>query len=169
LAKAKPATANQPSSSRSLDGCSFDAGGLHCDMPRSVVISKSRDGIVGIDNDHAVLRAWNEYVNLHIGVDYRFPDSERELKEDFADAVERFKTFIVTNSLTPVDRRDLDAFVEKRRAEFLAHMPKTSPGAPRCAKLDYFADYQADGREKRRADVARILAVPRPPVMNPCL
>ena len=108
-------------------------------------------------------------VNLLIGAEYCFPDSERELREDFADAIERFKTFIVANSLTPVSRSDLDASVEKRRAEFLARVPQTPPGTPRCTKLDFFADYQADGREKRRADVTKILAVPRPPVMNPCL
>jgi hypothetical protein len=136
---------------------------------KSVVISKGGDGIVGIDSDRAVLCAWNEYVTLLIGADYCFPNSERELKEDFADAVERFKTFIVANSLTPVSRNDLDASVEKRRTEFLARMPQRPPGTPRCAKLDFFADYQADGREKRRADVAKILEVPRPPVMNPCL
>lgn len=135
----------------------------------SVVISKSGDGLLGIDSDRAVLCAWNEYVGLLIAAEYCFPDSERELREDFADAVERFKTFIVANSLTPVSRSDLDAAVEKRRAELLARIPRTPPGAPRCARLDIFADYQADGREKRRADVAKILATPRPPVMNPCL
>jgi hypothetical protein len=135
----------------------------------SVVISKGRDRILGMDEDRAVLCAWNEYVNLFIGAEYCFPDSERELREDFADAIERFKTFIVANSLTPVSRSDLDASVEKRRADFLARVPKTPPGTPRCVKLDFFADYQADGQEKRRADVTRILAVPRPPVMNPCL
>lgn len=134
----------------------------------SVMIEKSRDGIMGVDSDTAVLCVWDEYVNLHVAADYCFPDSERELREDFADAVERFKDFIVANSLTPVTRGDLDAYVEKRRAEMHSRMPKTPPGAPRCPKTDMFIDYQADGREKRRADVATILAVPRPPVMNPC-
>ena len=135
----------------------------------SVVITKGRDGLMAIDSDTAVLCVWTIYVGLHVAADYCFPDSERDLKEDFAGAIERFKDFIVANSLTPVTRSDLDAYVEKRRAELISHALKTPIGAPRCPKLDFFADYQADGREKRRADVAKMLAVPRPPVMNPCL
>src|SRR5665213_46800 len=133
----------------------------------SVEIEVSSRGTLGVDRDTAVLCLWNEYVKLHVGADYCFPDSERELKEDFADAVERFKDFIVANSLTPVTRGELDAYVEKRRTELVSRMSKVPAGAPRCPKLDFFVDYQADGREKRRADVAKILAVPRPPVMNP--
>jgi hypothetical protein len=134
----------------------------------SVEIEVSSAGTVGMDKDTAVLCLWNEYVKLHVGADYCFPDSERELREDFAEAVERFKDFIVANSLTPITRSALDAFVEKRRTELLSQVPKTPTGAPRCPKTELFVDYQADGREKRRADVAKILAVPRPPVMNPC-
>jgi hypothetical protein len=135
----------------------------------TVVITIDSKGMMGIDRSDAVLCFWDLYVNLKVGADYCLPDSEPELKEDFTDAVERIKTFIVANSLTPVSRSDLDAFVEKRRTEFLARVPKTPPGMPRCARLDFFTDYLADGREKRRADVAKILAVPRPPVLNPCL
>jgi hypothetical protein len=134
----------------------------------TVTIDIDKDGALGVDQDTAVLCLWNEYTKLHIGADYCCPDSEREMREDFADAVERFKDFIVTNSLGPVSRSNLDAYVAKRRADFLAHAPRTEPGAPRCPKTDMFTDYQADGRAKRRAEVARILATPRPPVMNPC-
>jgi hypothetical protein len=136
---------------------------------RKATITIDKDGMMGVDSDTAVLCAWKEYVNLHVGADYCFPDSERELREDAADAVEQFKNFIVANSLAPVSRGDLDAFVEKRRAELMSHAPKTPVGAPRCPRLDFFVDWQADGRDKRRADVAKILAVPRPPVLNPCL
>jgi hypothetical protein len=134
----------------------------------TVTIHINKNGAMGVDQDTAVLCVWNEYTKLHIGADYCFPDSERELREDFADAVERFKDFIVANSLSPVSRSDLDAYVEKRRTDFLARVPKAEPGVPRCPRTDMFTDYRADGREKRRADVARILATPRPPVMNPC-
>lgn len=134
----------------------------------TVTIEIDKNGAIGLDRDAAVLCLWKEYVNLHNAADYCFPDSERELREDFADAVERFKDFIVANSLAPVTRSELNAFVEKRRREMIARMPKPAAGAQRCPRLDYFADYQADGHEKRRADVAKILAVPRPPVMNPC-
>ena len=135
----------------------------------TVTIDIDENGAVGVDRDTAVLCLWNEYTKLHIGADYCFPDSEREMREDFADAVERFKDFIVANSLQPVSRSDLDAYVANRRADFLARAPRTEPGAPRCPRTGMFTDYQADGREKRRAEVARILATPRPPVMNPCL
>lgn len=134
----------------------------------TVTIDIDKDGMLGVDRDTAVLCLWNEYTKLHIGADYCFPDNEREMREDFADAVERFKDFIVANSLTSVRRSDLDAYVAKRRADFLAQAPKADPGAPRCPRTDLFTDYRADGREKRRAEVARILATPRPPVMNPC-
>ena len=135
----------------------------------TVTIDIGKDGALGVDQDTAVLCLWNEYTKLHIGADHCFPDSEREMREDFADAVERFKDFIVANSLRPVSRSELDAYVEKRRTDFLAHAPKAEPGAQRCPRTDMFTDYRADGREKRRAEVTRILATPRPPVMNPCL
>lgn len=135
----------------------------------TVTIQIDKKGALGIDQDTAVMCVWTIYVGLHVAADYCFPDSEKELREDFADAVEHFKDFIVANSLTPVRRSDLDAYVETRRKELLARASKLPAGAPRCARTDMFTHYQADGGEKRRADVARMIAVPRPPVMNPCL
>lgn len=135
----------------------------------TVTIHINKKYTTGIDQDTAVMCVWTIYVGLHVAADYCFPDSERELKEDFADAVERFKDFIVANSLSPLKRSDLDAYVDKRRQELLSRAPKITPGSPRCPRTDMFTNYQADGREKRRADVAKMLATPRPPVMNPCL
>ena len=134
----------------------------------TVTIDVDKDGALGVDQDTAVLCLWNEYTKLHIGADHCFPDSEREMREDFADAVESFKDFIVANSLAPTSRIELDAYAEKRRADFLARVPKAEPSAPRCPRTDMFTGYRADGRDKRRAEVARILATPRPPVTNPC-
>jgi len=135
----------------------------------TVLIVIDSKGMMGIDRADAVLCFWELYVKLKVGADYCFPDSERELKEDSADAVERFKDFIVANSLTPVTRDSLDAYVERQRAELASRGPKTATGQPHCTKLDFFEYFQTAGRDKRRADVAKILAVPRPPVMNPCL
>jgi hypothetical protein len=75
----------------------------------------------------------------------------------------------VANSLTPVARMDLDAFVQRRWTEKFSRVPKSVAGTEKCPMRDWLADFQKDGREKRRADVAKMLAVPRPPVMNPCL
>jgi hypothetical protein len=135
----------------------------------TVVITIDSKGMIGIDRSGAaVLCFWDIYVNLKVGADYCFPDSERELKEDSADAVERFKDFIVANSLTPITRDSLDAYVERQRAELASRGPKTATGQPHCTKLDSFEYFQTAGRDKRRAEVAKILAVPRPPVLNPC-
>src|ERR1700761_7722341 len=68
----------------------------------TVTIHIDKKGAMGVDQDTAVMCGWTIYVGLHVAADYCFPDSEKELREDFADAVERFKDFIVANSLTPV-------------------------------------------------------------------
>jgi hypothetical protein len=105
----------------------------------TVEIHIDASGAMGMDKDIAVMCVWDEYVTLNIGADYCFADSERELKEDFADAVERFKDFIVANSLTPVTRGELDAYVAEKRATLAVRGPKTATGAPHCTKLDFFA------------------------------
>ena len=135
----------------------------------TVTIHINKDGAMGMDQNTAVLCAWTIYVDVHVAADYCFPDSERELKEDLADGIERFKDFIVANSLRPVTRSDLDAYVEKQRADLLSRAPKVAAGAQRCPRTDQFSYYQVQGREKRRAEITQMLAVPRPPVMNPCL
>lgn len=131
----------------------------------TVEIRIDSDHVMGTDKDVAVGCMWGLYVNLSVGADYCFPDARNELREDLADAVERMKDFIVANNLTPITRGELDAYVRERRAELIARMPK---GEPHCA-LDYFSSLLPDSREKRRAAVAEALAVPRPPVLNPCL
>jgi len=136
----------------------------------TVGITISRQGTIGSDNgDTAILCAWQIYVDLKLASDICFPNSEPELKSDLADAVEALKNFIVANSLTPVARTDLDAFVQKRWTEKFSRVPKSVAGTEKCPMRDWLADFQKDGQEKRRADVAKMLAVPRPPVMNPCL
>lgn len=135
----------------------------------SVVIQKTRDGMLGTDDDTAVMCMWEIYVDLKLASDFCFPDSERELKEDMADAVEHLKDFIVANNLTPVTRAQLDTIVQNRWKDKFAKMPSSLAGTQRCPMRDWLEDFKADGREKRRADVAKALAVSRPPVMNPCL
>ena len=132
----------------------------------TVVIRMSRGGIIGTDSDIAIQCAWQIYADLKVVADFCYPESELELKEDLTAAVEDLKSFIVANSLTPVARKDLDAWVQTR-AQKLAGRPRTEATTTYCR--DHLGDFQKDGREKRRADVAKMLAVPRPPVMNPCL
>src|SRR5260370_31697699 len=133
----------------------------------TVVITISPRGTVGWDSGHtAILCAWQIYVDLKLTSDIRCPDSEPELKRDLTDAVEGLKDFIVANSLTPVARTDLDAFVQKRWTEKFSRVPKSVAGTEKCPMLDWLADFQKDGQEKRRAELATMLACPRPPGMN---
>jgi hypothetical protein len=132
----------------------------------TVVIEMSSKGTLGMDSDTAVLCAWDSYISAKLGADFCFPDSEPELREDLADALERFKDFIVANSISPVQRDELDVYAQRKFARTFAK-PPSPPNAERCQ--NYLGEFKARGREKRREDVAKILAVPRPPVLAPCI
>lgn len=136
----------------------------------TVVIEITRDGAIGSDSGKvAIFCAWDIYVGLMLGADYCYPDSHWELKEDLVDAVERLEGFIVANSLTPITREQLEAAVQRRRKEFVDGISRMPAHGPRCPSTSWIDELQRDGRAKRRADVTEMLAVPRPPVLNPCL
>jgi hypothetical protein len=132
----------------------------------TVTIEMSRAGTIGTDSDSAVLCVWDIYITEKLGADYCYPDSEHELKEDMTDALERLKDFIVANSISPVTRAELDASVQRKFTQTFAK-PPNPPNAERCR--EHFQAFISAGRESRRAALAKILAVPRPPVLNPCI
>jgi hypothetical protein len=78
---------------------------------------------------------WQIYVDLTLASDFCFPDSRADLKQDLAEAVERPKDFIVTNSLTPVARQELDPFVQKRRTEKFSKLRASMNCCPGTGKL----------------------------------
>ncbi len=140
----------------------------------SVVITMDRDGSIGTDSEGAILCHWHIYVDLALAADFCFPKDKRELSQELADGVERLKDFIVANSLVPVARSDLDDFVQRRRTELFAGHSERLVGTTQChERYEQLAEFEKIGREKRRAELDKyldkLLAVPRPPVMNPCL
>jgi hypothetical protein len=128
------------------------------------------EGTVGIDHSGhgAVLCAWNIYVGLAAVLDVCFPDEEPELREDLHRGIEAMKEFIVTNSLQPVSKADLEAQVARALAQARELSTKGQCSALKSEDTVLHA-IQSLPREQRRASVADLLSVPRPPVMNPCL
>lgn len=96
----------------------------------------------------------------------RFPALRADLDRDVP-AIERF---IAANSVLPTAVAELHAGAEARRARSAA--PPSRPQAPVCtaeAAGGLVGALDAMGPEGRRAAVEQLLAVPRWPVLNPCL
>lgn len=145
-----------------------------------VTITETELGIVGQDDSGhgAVLCAWYLYINLAGYLDACFPDEDRDVRDELGKGIDAINDFIVTNSLKPVPKKELEAYVFAERVKALA-IPRTL-NAPLCAArpeggesgeaLAKFRNHLSSvPREQFRAEIRYLLSVPRPPVMNPCL
>src|SRR5271167_419646 len=85
-----------------------------------VVITQER-GVTIAAVDHsghgAVLCAWRIYVDTLVALDVCQPGAHGELRQDLVEATDAIADFIVANSLTPVKKAELAAYIAKRRAE----------------------------------------------------
>jgi len=137
-----------------------------------VVITQMR-GITVSAVDHsghgAVLCAWRIYVDTLAALEVCQPDTHIELRQDLRQATDAIADFIVANSLTPVKKTDLDAYVFKRRAETRAQSDAAGKACSPEFLEQSLPQLEAVPRDERQAQTAEILSVPRPPVMDPCL
>jgi hypothetical protein len=117
----------------------------------------------------AVLCAWRVSVDTLVALDVCQPGGHDELRQDLARATDAIADFIVANSLTPVRKADLQAYVAKRRAETQAQ----SNAAGRACSPEFLEQslpmMEAVPHDERAAQTIDMLSVPRPPVMDPCL
>jgi hypothetical protein len=136
-----------------------------------VVFYKWPDHVISIDQSGlgAVLCIWKLYVDALLAARACFPDSRNEVKEDLAHAVDAMNDFIVANNPDPVTKSGLETYIAKRDAEKFSPMPSRLVGTPQCPDGTLLAGIEKESREQRRAGIVKLLSVPRPPVMNPCL
>lgn len=136
-----------------------------------VVFQKWPDRVLSVDQSGlgAVLCTWSIYVNVMLAARACFPDGRDEVKEDLAHAVDAMNDFIVANDPDPVTKSNLEAFIAKRGADKFSRIPSYLVGTPQCPLADMLAEIEKAPREQRRASIVKLLSVPRPPVMSPCL
>jgi hypothetical protein len=136
-----------------------------------VVYEKWPDYIVSIDQTGlgAVLCAWTIYVDVMLAAEACFPDSHAEIRKHLVEGVDAMNDFIVANNPDPVKKADLENQIAKRRAEKFSRLPASVIGTQQCPLSDFVRNFEKGTPEEWRASISKMLSVPRPPVMNPCL
>jgi hypothetical protein len=139
------------------------------------------DDWLGIDETGlgAVMCHWQLYIEVRSILNVCFPDDYAELREDLTFAIDAINDFIMVNNPFPIARTELQTFISHRQAvartrasripksEFAAACRSDSkiPGATVLSAIIS----KAIPRDERKAEVAKLLSVPRWPVMGPCL
>ena len=111
------------------------------------------------DKGGAVGCAW--LIHSHIVKYLSVCDKDNPAKTRMNSAMERINTFILTNSVPPITKEQLETQFQKR------------PFSPEKCE-DKFAEKSVQKivlmtEEEFNARLDKLLAKPRPPVMNPCL
>lgn len=116
----------------------------------------------------AVLCAQGIYVGLHAGLSLCHPE-EREWIAELSEALDRIDTFVATNgqdSATPW--RSLSAKEQARAETTLGNLTAICRQA-NPSLMEWLDGLKKNGHGRFHAEVDRMLAVPRLPVMAPCL
>ena len=143
------------------------------EIRRGGVVITEENGVVksALDNSGhgAVLCAWKVSVDILAALDVCVPGQHPALRQDMADAVAKIADFIVANSLTPVSKSELERYVAQRHAETERQRDASGKACSPEFLDDSLPKLEAIPSAQRRAETANLLAVPRPPVMEPCL
>jgi hypothetical protein len=138
-------------------------------LPSGVVFMKTEQGVVGIDQSGrgAVLCQWQIYIAILGTLDNCPAGDEPPLQDELTEAIERINGFIVANSLDPVTREQVNEAVMQRRAASRAKPWWTAPPGDigRACRSEELAGML----RSMRAETDKLLGLPRPPVLNPCL
>jgi hypothetical protein len=140
---------------------------------RGGVVITEENGVVktAVDNSGhgAVLCAWKLSVDIVAALDVCVPGQHPALRRDMADALDAIADFIVANSLTPVRKSELERYVNQRLADTERQRDASGKACSPEFLDDALPKLDAIPSAERRAETANLLAVPRPPVMEPCL
>ncbi len=149
-----------------------------------VVISIRRKGdqiqTVGQDESGhvGVLCMWKLYIGLRQGLNVCFPGQYPEFREDLDYAIGAMNDFITANSLFPTSKQEVDATLAELEARGQKQFDEgRAQMGPEELQAKCTASAFGQGivrmaemtREQRRRQIADLLSVPRPPVMNPCI
>lgn len=131
-----------------------------------VSISELEDGgILSMDNSKggAVMCAWEIYATMKNTMDKCHPE-ETELRQNFDLAIEKLEKFIVANNQTPITKTEIETDRQKKRDM----LPDQCKGET-DEMTKYFLANKSEFLEKFQESIDASLAIPRPPVLNPCL
>jgi uncharacterized protein YodC (DUF2158 family) len=146
-------------------------GGEVVEIRRGGVTVTVKDGKQsGFDNSGhgAVLCTWELMVSAKAAADVCFPGEFADVASLLQEEIEMFNDFIAANSLRPVTKDDLKAGIAQRASRMKA-------GSDACLnpRRHFLEPLTEQLRATSRAEVKKkfdeALAVPRPPVLNPCL
>ena len=121
-----------------------------------------------------VMCAWGIYGSLRMFMDMCPTKTDDDLKMELDGALDIIGDFIVENNLTPVTKDQLLSGLHTKmenEMKLLRGMPKEQVHKT-CLSSDARTMIEAMKRmpkEKLHANIAKLLSVKRPPVMNPCL
>lgn len=137
----------------------------------TVIIDKN-GGELGFDRSGtAVLCYWSIAIMAKISADLCYPGEFTELSRTLGEQIAAINDFIVANSLRPVTKDSLEKSVADRFTEASARMKAVGvPPAQYCRRERdaFLVPWNAD-LARFRNGFKDVLAVPRPPVTNPCL
>ncbi|MEJ0076978.1 MAG: hypothetical protein WDO17_16340 [Alphaproteobacteria bacterium] len=119
------------------------------------------------DPHGAVLCSWHIYLMMKNWGDTCFPSERTEFKLALSEAIEKIEAFIMASS--PATQRDIERARSKMSSDTAASRRRL--GRDACTALDKerYRYSEAQGASAIRDDITKLLAVPRKPVMNPCL
>lgn len=142
-----------------------------------VVMQEIKGGkTVGMDNSGhgAVLCAWRVYAEVEDWLDVCSPEKNAELKKTVGGAMERINKFILENSLTPGLRTETEKQLAEKAGVLKDKIAALTPEekTQHCTKGNVskiLKELRSTPPAEFEKGIDRLLAVPRPAVLNPCL
>jgi hypothetical protein len=119
------------------------------------------------DPHGAVLCAWHIYLRVKDIGESCLSDEQSDFKQLLAQSVEKIEAFIMANG--PASQKEIDEARARIRADTAMFQHRLGYEVCRPAERDLYRHVEAQGLSAMRDYITKLLAVPRKPVMNPCL
>jgi hypothetical protein len=134
-------------------------------QPATEPKGQDSDPYPGGDPHGAVLCVWGLYQLIQIVGEKCFPDEKSEFKNVIDEAIDKIDVFIMKNA--PATREE----IEKRKAHDREAVGSDSKlcDLERDSPMELYQGARRATPEEIRASVEKLLAIPRKPVMHPCL
>jgi hypothetical protein len=145
------------------------------EFPGGVSIYETEHGIVSVDNSGygAVMCAWGIYSNLRNAMDICPESLDENLKKQIDIAIQRINDFIIANSLSPVTQEQLEERSRKDLKDWQNRRSKMSEEMrnKECSGdiVNIIQSLKNRPTKELQDSVDKLLSIPRPPVINPCL
>lgn len=139
----------------------------------TVTVTIDRDGETSIDGSgKAVLCYWNLAIMAKMAIDLCYPGEFPQLSKMLGEEIDAMNVFVAANSLRPVTKAQLEKRIQERMQKAAAGIKKA--GVPPAQNKVCQRQREEDliplnaGLEKYREEFRQVVAVPRPPALNPC-